>query len=104
MGERADARVLVVDDDDHVRRAITWAVKAWGAKTVDVAASDPAARELLKTQPPYTAMVFDVNLGPGPSGLDLLRWVRGEGIRTRTLVLTAEEAFHLSNAALNLGA
>ncbi len=66
-------RVLVVDDDDGVCTAVTWALEADG---FDVVAVDDglAAMDIIDATP-LSLVVLDLSL-PGLGGLDILRRVR----------------------------
>jgi DNA-binding response OmpR family regulator len=68
-----ERRVLIVDDDEGVRTAVTWALQADG---FDVTAVDNglAAMESIESSPP-SLVVLDLSL-PGLGGLDILRRLR----------------------------
>ncbi len=70
--------MLVVDDDDGVRTAVTWALEADG---FDVLAVDNglAAMDAIESAAPVLA-VLDLSL-PGLGGLDILRRVRADEAR-----------------------
>ncbi len=71
-------RVLVVDDDDGVREAVTWALEADGFEVVAVD-NGLAAMDALTTASPVLA-VLDLSL-PGLGGLDILRRLRADEAR-----------------------
>ena len=71
-------RVLVVDDDDGVRTAVTWALEADGFEVLAVD-DGLAAASLLATAEP-ALVVLDLSL-PGRGGLDLLRDLRADEAR-----------------------
>lgn len=62
------SRVLVVDDDDGVRTAVTWALEADG---FEVCAVDDglSAMEAIESSAP-SLMILDLSL-PGLGGLDI---------------------------------
>lgn len=63
--ERAQPlRVLVVDDDDSVRRVLARGIRRLGY-AVDEAGSAAEARERLRSDSPYEVVVTDVHLGDG---------------------------------------
>jgi DNA-binding response OmpR family regulator len=66
-------RVLVVDDDDGVRTAVTWALEADGFEVTAVD-NGLAAMEMIDTAPP-SLVVLDLSL-PGLGGLDILSRLR----------------------------
>lgn len=94
-------RILVVDDDARIARAITRGLKVEGY-AVDVA-GDFAQGEWLATEHGYDAVILDVML-PGGSGTDLCRKLRGAGIWVPILILTAKNAPDDEVAALDSGA
>jgi two-component system, OmpR family, phosphate regulon response regulator PhoB len=67
------SRVLVVDDDDGVRTAVTWALEADG---FEVCAVDDglSAMEAIESSSP-SLMILDLSL-PGLGGLDILKRLR----------------------------
>lgn len=67
------SRVLVVDDDDGVRTAVTWALEADG---FEVCAVDDglSAMEAIESSAP-SLMILDLSL-PGLGGLDILKRLR----------------------------
>lgn len=65
--------MLVVDDDDGVRTAVTWALEADGFEVVAVG-NGLAAMDVLGTDT-LSMVVLDLSL-PGLGGLDILRRVR----------------------------
>jgi two-component system, OmpR family, phosphate regulon response regulator PhoB len=70
---RTGRRVLVVDDDEGVRTAVTWALEADGFEVVAVG-DGLTAWELVESAPP-SLVVLDLSL-PGLGGLDILRRLR----------------------------
>lgn len=71
-------RVLVVDDDDGVRTAVTWALEADGFEVVAVD-NGLAAMDAIGAAPP-SLVVLDLSL-PGLGGLDILRRLRAAEAR-----------------------
>jgi DNA-binding response OmpR family regulator len=71
-------RVLVVDDDERVRTAVSWALEADGF-AVEHAADGVTAIAQVEADPP-ALVVLDLSL-PGLGGLDVLRRIRTGGIR-----------------------
>ncbi len=73
----AARRVLVVDDDEGVRTAVTWALEADGF-TVDSVDNGLAAMQAIEASTPASPLslvVLDLSL-PGLGGLDILRRLR----------------------------
>jgi two-component system response regulator MprA len=94
-------RVLVVDDDDAVRRALAHALTRDGYETA-VAADGAAALESLAAGR-HDAVVLDI-LMPEPNGLEVCRRLRAGGDRTPILMLTARDLVADRVAGLDAGA
>ena len=94
-------RVLIVEDDlrmaSLVRRGLTGEGLA-----ADVAASGEDALGLAQAHP-YDAIVLDVML-PGLDGFETCRRLRGSGVWTPVLMLTARDAVEDRVAGLDSGA
>ncbi len=94
-------RVLVVDDDVRIARAVRRGLEAEGY-AVDVA-SDFVQGEWLATENDYDAMVLDVML-PGGTGTELCRRLRAAEVWVPILILTAKNSPEDEVAALDSGA
>jgi signal transduction histidine kinase/ActR/RegA family two-component response regulator len=79
-------RVLVIDDDTHVRDALVLLLQRAGA-TVDAAQSAAVARILLERAVP-DVIVCDIVM-PVEDGYSFIRWLRAAGQRTPAIALTA---------------
>ncbi len=93
-------RVLVVDDEPPMRRALAANLKARGYE-VDLAPTGEAALELAARHLP-DAVILDLGL-PGISGLDVIRGLRG-WTSVPVIILSAREAQSEKVAALDAGA
>ena len=94
-------RILVVEDDKHVARAVKRGLEAEGY-AVDVA-FDGSEGLWLATENAYDAMVLDIML-PGVSGYELCSKLRDARDWTPILMLTAKEAEEDEARALDTGA
>src|SRR5215813_9763109 len=94
-------RVLVVDDELGVRRALQRGLTAEGMDVV-VAADGPSALEIARTGA-YDAIVLDIML-PGLSGYRVLQRLRADGVRTPVLLLSAKDGEIDQADGLDLGA
>ncbi len=104
MTPPAVARILVVEDNDVLRRGIARALReAWGE--VDEAESGPAAVTRIRdaAREPYCAIVTDLRL-PGVDGLAVLRASRERDPRTSVLVMTAYGSIEMAVQAIKEGA
>ena len=103
---QSDRRVLVVDDDEGVRTAVTWALEADGFEVVAVK-NGLDAMEAIESAPP-SLVILDLSL-PGLGGLDILRRVRGDeeggsGRRLPIIVLSGRDGETDRIVGLDLGA
>ena len=82
------ASVLLVDDDTFTRTALSAALSSRGISVV--AATDNAANalEILKQRNPDVAIV-DLDLGPGPSGIDICHALRAQKPNLGLILLTS---------------
>ena len=80
-------KVLVVEDDVRMAGLLRRGLRQEGW-AVDVVREAIDARHAVESTP-YDAVVCDVGLPGLESGLDWCRWLRGEGIWTPVLMLTA---------------
>ncbi len=94
-------RILVVEDDKHVARAVKRGLEAEGY-AVDVA-FDGSDGLWLATENAYDAMVLDIML-PGVSGCDLCSKLRDARDWTPILMLTAKDGEEDEARALDTGA
>ncbi len=97
----AGARVLVVDDDPPLRRMLERTLSAEGFE-VTVAHDGPAALLAAERTAP-DVIVLDVAL-PAIDGLSVCRRLRGKGLATPILMLTARDAVPDRVAGLQAGA
>ncbi len=95
------ARVLVVDDEPAVRRALERALKLEHYE-VELAEDGEDALDLLAAQS-FDALILDV-LMPRLDGLEVCRRLRRSGDRTPILMLTARDAIDDRVAGLDAGA
>jgi DNA-binding response OmpR family regulator len=74
IGEECPQRILLVEDDEHVRCLLVLALQLAGYEVHDAACADDALR-LAETLPSLDAVVADVGLPriPGPRLVELLR-------------------------------
>lgn len=94
-------RVLVVDDELGVRRALQRGLTAEGMEVM-VAADGPSALEMARTGA-YDVIVLDIML-PGLSGYRVLERLRAERVRTPVLLLSAKDGEVDQADGLDLGA
>ena len=95
-------RILVAEDERKVAGFIRQGLEEEG-HAVEVAGDGASALELVLAEPGYDLIVLDVML-PRRDGLDVLKTLRGRGVTTPVLVLTARDAVADKVAGLDLGA
>jgi signal transduction histidine kinase/ActR/RegA family two-component response regulator len=84
---RLDAvRVLVVEDDDATRELVRMTLENAGASVEAVASASEARREMLAEA--TDVLISDIRM-PEEDGYSLLRSLRGVGVRTPAIALTA---------------
>ncbi|SMD15775.1 DNA-binding response regulator, OmpR family, contains REC and winged-helix (wHTH) domain [Kibdelosporangium aridum] len=98
---RVRPRVLVVDDEPGVRRALQRGLTGEGMDVV-VAADGPSALQIARTGS-FDAILLDIML-PGLSGYRVLQALRAEGVRTPVLLVSAKDGEIDQADGLDLGA
>ncbi len=94
-------RILLVEDTEEIGRAVASRFERIGY-AVDWETDGRTASELIEVQV-YDLVVLDVML-PNMDGFTVLKNLRGRGLRTPVLVLTARSAVDDRISALDLGA
>jgi len=95
-------RLLLVDDNSRVRRAIGRLLDT-AYEIADVASAREAIAVVESRR--FDLVLLDINLGRGqPTGLDCLRWLPETGHRGAVCMLTAHLSPELLHEALLLGA
>jgi DNA-binding response OmpR family regulator len=94
-------RILVVDDEPHIVEIVS-AYLAREGHEVDTAGDGETALQLARSTHP-DVLVLDVML-PGRSGFDVLRELRGAGVESAVIMLTARDDLIDRVAGLEMGA
>lgn len=94
-------RLLIVDDEAHIRAALVKALTLVGYE-VDEAASGQEALALLQTEP-YDLMVLDMVL-PGVKGIDVLRQAHRIQSNVSVIILTGNATLESAIAAVKSAA
>jgi DNA-binding NtrC family response regulator len=98
---KTPTKVLVVDDEINIREALAAILGDEGYEVVAVASAEDAIAAL--GGDPFQAVVSDMRMD-GESGLDLLRWIRGNCPETEMILLTAYGSVEGAVEAMKLGA
>jgi putative two-component system response regulator len=94
-------RVLIIDDEEPIRRLLGYMLQTHGYETV-LASDAREARTRLDEQP-FALMLCDVNM-PGESGMDLVRNILNQHPHIAVIMVTGLDSSVLANAALDMGA
>ena len=97
----APARILVVDDDEPVRKFLVAALEEAGHEVEPASDGDDALRRFRAR--PFDAVVTDI-LMPGTSGLEVLRAVKQYAPSTEVIVVSAYASLDTALRALRDGA
>lgn len=99
MSER---RILIADDETNIRDVLELLFKSEGYVT-DCVEDGNKAWELLLSGESYGLVVSDLKM-PGMNGIELLRSMRGRGIQTPFVLMTAYGTVETAVDAMKLGA
>ncbi|MDP2016692.1 response regulator transcription factor [Hydrogenophaga sp.] len=94
-------KVLLAEDDNMLGRGLERGLRMAGF-TVDWVRDGLQAQSALRAQE-YEVLLLDIGL-PGQDGLQLLQWLRADGMPIPVLVVSARDAVGDRVAGLNLGA
>ncbi|MDT5208392.1 MAG: hypothetical protein QOF67_807, partial [Mycobacterium sp.] len=94
-------RVLLVEDEEALAETLAAGLRADGF-AIDIAHDGVQALTRMQSTH-YDAMVLDIML-PGPSGYEVVRRLRSEGVWVPILMLTAKDGEYDEADALDLGA
>src|SRR5437764_906709 len=101
MSDIAPARMLLVEDDEEVRRSLREQLADWGYGVVDTG-NGTHATELLAAKP-LDLILLDLHL-PGRDGLEILEDVRRSRPDLATIVISGSGTIDDVVQALRLGA
>ena len=87
-------RVLLVEDEDFTRAAVASFLESRGYG-VHAVATAAEALDALDSHDPH-ALVTDLDLGPGPSGVDLAQRINQDQPWVGIVILTAHQSVHLA--------
>jgi two-component system response regulator MprA len=99
MSDDGSRLVLVVDDDDIIRRVVRTVLEADDFQVVEAKDGDEAIQKVSTDHP--LVVVLDVMM-PGLDGVEVCRRVRADG--TKVLMLTARDDADVEQASKDAGA
>jgi len=94
------ANILVVDDEESVRRLLS-RILIWGGYECTLAADAAEARKFIKERN-FELILCDVTM-PGESGIDFIRYVAAEYPDTATMMATAVDDPEIAETVLDVG-
>ena len=94
-------RILIVEDDEKTAHAVAQGLEGGGFPTAVAHTGDEA--NALLTAEPFDLVVLDWML-PGGSGIEILKTLRGRGVKVPVLLLTARDAVEDRVLGLESGA
>ena len=94
-------RILLVEDEPGLREVLTLALEGAGFGCQPAPGLDEARTALAAG--PYDAVLSDLKLKDG-SGLELLGWIKDQGLETPVVIMTAYATTETTVQALNQGA
>ncbi|MEU4316125.1 response regulator transcription factor [Nocardia sp. NPDC024068] len=95
------SRILIAEDDIHIVSFVGKGLRAAGYRTEHVADGETAL--LMARSGAFDMVILDIGL-PSMDGFTVLRRLRGEGVRTPVVVLTARDSVDDTVAGLEGGA
>lgn len=95
-------RILLVDDDELIISMLSRALHKDGYETCMLHSSVGAIEKIIAWQP--QALLLDIDLGEGSSGLDLLEALKKESCTFPIVMLTADDSAESAIRALKAGA
>ena len=101
MEQPESARILVVEDEEPIRRLLSRVLTRQGY-TCELASNGAEAREVLAKNP-FDLVLSDVNM-PGESGIDLVEYLLGDMRDLAVIMVTGVDDTDLAERALDLGA
>ncbi len=95
-------RILIIDDEDHIRRVMRMTVEAAGHEAGE-AADGPRGLEAFGDGSTWDAVLLDQKM-PGMDGLETLRRMKERDRAARVIMVTAYASIELAVDAMKLGA
>jgi DNA-binding NtrC family response regulator len=94
-------RILIIDDEPNARLNFRTALEVEGYQVAEAASGSTARQQLSDER--FDLAILDLRM-PGVGGLELLEWMRGEGMNTPVIIVTAYGSVPDAVRAMKLGA
>lgn len=95
-------RILIVDDEEHIRRMMRFTLEAAGYE-VGEAPTGTEALDMFGADSTWDVVLLDQRM-PGLDGLGVLREINDRGVETSAIMITAYASIELAVDAMKLGA
>jgi len=96
-------RVLIVDDDEMVRKVLTKVMESNGLETATAESGDKALSLILGNPDAYQVILLDIMLGEC-DGFSVLKQIRAKGISTPLIIISAKNEDYDKLYGLGIGA
>jgi two-component system, OmpR family, KDP operon response regulator KdpE len=97
----SQGKILIVDDESSIRRALRNALQSMGFEVAEAATGEDALHLVERTR--YDVVLLDINM-PGMGGIDACREIRRRSARLGILMLTVRDSDEDKVQALDAGA
>jgi DNA-binding NtrC family response regulator len=95
-------RIFLLDDDELIISSVARALQKEGYETYLLNSSEGAVERICAWQP--HALLLDIDLGAGPSGLEILEMLQTENIDFPVVMITADDSADSAVRAMRNGA
>jgi two-component system nitrogen regulation response regulator NtrX len=95
-------RVMIVDDEANIRRMLAALLKSEGFEPEEAPNGNAAMLSIDQLQP--DAILLDLQMPPGPDGLETLRRIRDRDPSTLVVMMSGKAQLHDAVQAIKLGA
>jgi len=95
-------RVLIVDDEANIRRMLAALLRSEGFETEEAANGNSALLMLDQVHP--DTILLDLQMPPGPDGLETLKQVRERDVSTPVIMMSGKAQLNDAVRAIKLGA
>jgi len=94
-------RILVADDEDALRQLLCEQLTVMGYQTESASDGEEAIQKLQDGA--FALVLLDINM-PKKTGLEVLQYIREQGMQTRVIMLTGRLGYSVGSESMKLGA